>query len=435
MDTGTIRSFHFLLTVIAALSLLVNVSNAQVPTPSSTLAPITISVPAGSPGQPDAQKLLQSAAARLAGLSSCYLELTTTMSATVNGSERVQNASTRLWLQRPSKLVWMAQTGPASVSIISDGSQLLTYIPLLSQYTLEPLTGGVAPRLAEGMHSFGSLMSALFAADPTTSLTTLLSGVAVVGAEIVDGQPAQHLRATTPEGTTDVWLESTGQLPVRVVVSGKRNGMDVTQEIGLKWIANQHIPDAVFAISPPATATKVAAFDQRTLASAVQRAYAASAPPGAAGASMPMRDPPKLLGKAAPDFTVMGLDNRPFQLSSVLGKRVVILDFFATWCGPCRRSMPGVEQLAKRYAAQGVELYAVNQGETAAQVRQFLQQNKLSSNVLLDMNSAVGRAYQVGGIPHLVIIGKDGIVKAEHIGLPADPGPLLEPELKRAIGS
>ena len=69
-------------------------------------------------------------------------------------------------------------------------------------------------------------------------------------------------------------------------------------------------------------------------------------------------------------------------------KNIVILDFWATWCGPCVRAMPITDKIAKQYASKGVVLYAVNQKEDAKTVRGFLSKHKLKLNVLLDSKAA-----------------------------------------------
>ena len=95
--------------------------------------------------------------------------------------------------------------------------------------------------------------------------------------------------------------------------------------------------------------------------------------------------------------------------------------------------MPSVESLAKQYEGQGVELIAMNQGENAAKVKAFLSSAGISPRVALDTRQAVGGKYGVSGIPHLVMIDRQGLVRVAQSGLPQDAKRYLEPQLKNLL--
>lgn len=126
--------------------------------------------------------------------------------------------------------------------------------------------------------------------------------------------------------------------------------------------------------------------------------------------------PHPLLAKPAPSFKLELLDGGEFDLSQQKDKNIVILDFWATWCGPCRRVMPIMEEVANEYKDKGVILIAVNLMESPKAIRSFLQRQGLHPTVALDKDGAVGNAYKTQFIPQTVIIGKYGIVQAVHIG-------------------
>jgi thiol-disulfide isomerase/thioredoxin len=128
-----------------------------------------------------------------------------------------------------------------------------------------------------------------------------------------------------------------------------------------------------------------------------------------------------LVGKPAPDFTLDLVDGKPFHLAESKGKDVVILDFWATWCGPCLQAMPQVERAAAAFKDQNVRLVAVNLQETAAQ--------KLNVTVALDRDGGVADKYGAVAIPQTVIIGRDGQVARLFVG----GGAHLEEQLKAAI--
>ncbi len=138
-----------------------------------------------------------------------------------------------------------------------------------------------------------------------------------------------------------------------------------------------------------------------------------------------------LEGKPAPDFKLTGLDDKPVQLSDLKGS-VVVLDFWATWCGPCVQSLPHLDQVYKDVKDSGVKIYAVNAQEDKDKVQNFVTSKNLSVPVLLDTDGAVLKAYLASGIPQTVIIGKDGQVRKVMVGFGPGTEQTLRSELKAA---
>lgn len=157
----------------------------------------------------------------------------------------------------------------------------------------------------------------------------------------------------------------------------------------------------------------------------VQQAIRGSAPdsvPSGASyqpAQQQSAPPPPSSSAQAPGYQLTLLNGQKVNLSSYRGKKAVVLDFWATWCGPCKQSMPVVSQVANAYRNRGVEFFAVNMAEDAGQIQSFVQQQGLSLPVALDPSGQLAAAFGVSGIPHLVIIGKDGTVKGTHTGADA----------------
>lgn len=123
----------------------------------------------------------------------------------------------------------------------------------------------------------------------------------------------------------------------------------------------------------------------------------------------------KTVGKPAPDFTLKSLDGTDVSLSSLKGK-IVILDFWATWCGPCRKGLPVLMEIAKARANDNVVLWAVDLDESKSKVEDFLKKKGWNLPVLLDAKGKVSQKYGVGGIPHTVVIGPDGVIHSVEIG-------------------
>ncbi len=119
-------------------------------------------------------------------------------------------------------------------------------------------------------------------------------------------------------------------------------------------------------------------------------------------------------GDTAPDFTAELAGGGTFTLSKQNNK-VVLLNFWATWCGPCVREMPAFERLQADYGDR-VAILAVNSMEQTKTVDQFIEQTGYTFPIAYDETGAIGRNFPTDGIPYTLVIGKDGIVKYIFIG-------------------
>ncbi|MCL2318593.1 MAG: TlpA family protein disulfide reductase [Treponema sp.] len=129
---------------------------------------------------------------------------------------------------------------------------------------------------------------------------------------------------------------------------------------------------------------------------------------------------PLLSQKVAPrDFSlplaVPGTLGKMQSLAQLKGK-VVFLNFWATWCGPCRAEMPSMEALHSRYKDKGLEILAVNSGEKLDQVLGFMKTNKLTFPAALDADGKVSGTYGIQAIPTTYLIDRDGYIIARMTG-------------------
>ena len=118
----------------------------------------------------------------------------------------------------------------------------------------------------------------------------------------------------------------------------------------------------------------------------------------------------------APNFTLQSNAGGQVSLASLKGK-VVMVNFWATWCGPCRQEMPHLEALYEKYNGLGFELLAVNVEKNNAEgARKWLQETPVTFPVLFDPENQVTKLYKVQTMPSTVIIGRDGTMRFMHNG-------------------
>jgi thiol-disulfide isomerase/thioredoxin len=122
-----------------------------------------------------------------------------------------------------------------------------------------------------------------------------------------------------------------------------------------------------------------------------------------------------LVGKPAPEFEIGLVGGKRFRWDDYRGK-IVVLDFWASWCGPCMQTLPQVDKVAQEFAAQGVCLVAVNLQETPEQIKQTLDKLHLETTVALDVDGTVAKKYGATAIPQTVIVGRDGNVARVFVG-------------------
>lgn len=118
---------------------------------------------------------------------------------------------------------------------------------------------------------------------------------------------------------------------------------------------------------------------------------------------------------AAPDFTLRDTAGNRVTLSQLKGK-VVLLDFWATWCGPCRQSMPSVQKLHEEYASKGLQVLGVNVDEDPSSVAAFAGKMGITYPVLLAGGTGVDSEYGVTGIPAFLLLDKEGRAADSWVG-------------------
>jgi thiol-disulfide isomerase/thioredoxin len=148
----------------------------------------------------------------------------------------------------------------------------------------------------------------------------------------------------------------------------------------------------------------------------------------------PGKPKPKAAAKAgSPDFTLTALDGSKVTLSALKGKPVVI-DFWATWCGPCRKEIPELVKLYGQFNPKGVTFLGIALNDTPDSLIKLQKDDSVPYPILLGTND-VAKAYQVATIPMLVLLDKEGRIAYHEVGFEPDSGlKALERALNRVSG-
>ncbi|MFH0769608.1 MAG: TlpA disulfide reductase family protein [Chloroflexota bacterium] len=121
------------------------------------------------------------------------------------------------------------------------------------------------------------------------------------------------------------------------------------------------------------------------------------------------------VGNLAPNFQLKNLDGQIVSLAGLRGKPVLV-NFWATWCPPCRFEMPFLQQIYEEWSDRGLILLTIDIGENQTLVEEFLKTNSLTMPVLLDSERSVSRMYTITVIPTTFFIDRDGVIQGRKFG-------------------
>jgi thiol-disulfide isomerase/thioredoxin len=139
-------------------------------------------------------------------------------------------------------------------------------------------------------------------------------------------------------------------------------------------------------------------------------------------------DPALSLHKMAPAFDVVALDGSKFNLDA-MGGRVVLIDFWATWCGPCNEELPHMKKIAKEFAGQPLVIISVSWDSDETKWKNFIEKNEMTWVQYRDADHSLSKQFGVEAIPHYFTIDSDGVLTAEMLGSGSD----VEGKLKKLI--
>ncbi len=374
------------------------------------------------------------------GLEGFSVEQSSALNGELRGQKFDMTMRHKIRARRPNQFSIVAESsqGDAGVQIVSDGQQLSIFYKGFSKYATvaapESLAAAGENQIVQGTLAAGygnQVTSALLAADPQDQLLDKVEQLDYVGLEEIEGRKCHHLAATGKDYDWQLWIAAADEpVPVKFSPDLSKLFQKLTSRGGAKVPPDNVKVDCVVSFG-----------DWQLNPKFGEDAFAFTAPEGAEqagsieeifGQTPGESQPHALLGKPAPAVKLDIYSGGKFDLASQKGK-VVILDFWATWCGPCVQALPIINKVAGDFAKKGVVFYAVNLQEDAATVKAFFEQEQLEVPVLMDAQGETAQAYLANAIPQTVLIGKDGSVQVVHVGLSADLEKTLTAELESLL--
>jgi thiol-disulfide isomerase/thioredoxin len=148
-------------------------------------------------------------------------------------------------------------------------------------------------------------------------------------------------------------------------------------------------------------------------------------------AALPLPALSQDVGKPAPNFD-MSSGGKTVRLADLKG-RVAYIDFWASWCGPCKMSFPWMNEMQAKYADKGLMIISINVDKKREDAEKFLASTPAKFAVVYDPSGKIAERYQPKGMPTSFLVGADGIVRAVHVGFRESDRQELEREITAAL--
>lgn len=356
---------------------------------------------------PDARALLKDSADGLRGFQSYEIDQQVVIEMK-GGLQSHMELPVKVAVSNPGKLRIESNGQLGSTLIVSDGENTWMYIGPLKQYTKVPavsspdaLIKSVNPgigEMLEGLKTKDLYLSAKITGEESVSVGDDKFDCFVVEAAL------DNIKMPVPYsmsgGAMKLWIDKKTKLALKQTTTATIEGGPLrspthmsqsTVMLALKL--NQPVADSFFEFTPPQGAKQVEEFK----------------------GMVPVKATADLSGKAAADFKLKATDGTEYGLADLRGK-VVVLDFWATWCGPCRKELPMLEKIHQDFHDKGLVLLGMNVGEDDDTVGKFLLQTKLSYPILLTAATGIDQNYSVTAYPTVVLIDREGKIVLYHVG-------------------
>jgi thiol-disulfide isomerase/thioredoxin len=363
-------------------------------------------------------------------------ELTLTMKTASEGMKQEIETTYGFAMEKPNKMALRHKRGMAGNTVVSDGTNLFTCLGMVNRYE-EKKAPATLEELFQSAPMAGNMLflDNLLRKDVYGAIMEGVTQMSLAGRETVDGRECDRLSFKQDDFDWEMWI-TTGDQPTVVQVRtdmsksmaamrsdmpGMKSAKMTVENHFANWVTGAELPKDAFAFTPPEGAKKVDSLFENMDEEEPEAGREADGPA-------------TLIGKKAPAFDLSTLDeSRAVVPDPKLTNAIVVLDFWATWCGPCRKALPAVVRATDAFKDKGVVFFAVNEQEQPERIREFLKKNEVTCRVALDEEGQVGNLYKVRGIPQTVIIGRDGTVQAVHVGLDPDLEARLSKELAALV--
>jgi thiol-disulfide isomerase/thioredoxin len=373
------------------------------------LTALTLSSLGAQTQYPEGATITQRAAEARKGFHTLQYKEEVTMETSLAGQNMKISTETSRAVVNPGKMRLETNAQGMSIIIVSDGDQTWMYSSMGNEYTRKSAAMG-PEGMMEGM-GLGGMMPNL----SDIRLTQKTTGEETI---TLDGQkhdcwvirtdmgalelPAAPKGAKLSDAIFTTWIDKKTLLDLQRDVTMKVSVGAMSTDTHIKTVKKDlvidgPIADSTFSFTPPEGAKEV---DKLSLFGGISST-------------------PELVGKAAPDFTVQSVDGKPYSLSSLKGKPV-LLDFWATWCAPCRKAMPSIDKLFQDYKDQGLMVLGVDGAEERTLVQDFLKKTPMAHPAVLSGESTILKDYQVKAFPTFVLIGPDGKIADYQMGFGGD---------------
>lgn len=395
-----------------------------------------------------AREALDRAAKEYAGLRTYQDRMVNTMVIVRKDAQGTETASedhaseTMTWFEQPRKF----KLGMNDMQVISDGSSVYTVWESENQYLEEPFPADVSAAMdSESTYFVRATMSPALVAllrRPASGAEFFRDHIKITGAveDMFDGEECIRLDGTATDRhggeettPTSYWFSRKTGLLVRITSDGTERYRERMEMMGDEeeetivragWdmrLTDVRTDEAIdLSVFRPAEGTeKVTEFAAPDMD--VDDEFEDEEEEGEA-----------LLGQPAPAFEGKLLDGSNFDLGSLKG-RVVVMDFWATWCPPCVVSIPSIQKMSEKYADQPVTVIGINQDQQKTKtVQSFVDKKKITFAQVMD-DGSIGNSYHVTGIPTTVILDKEGVVQYVHVGGSATIGDELGEKVDRLL--
>lgn len=355
---------------------------------------------------PQADKRMQDMSRYLSELKRFSVDADHSLELQIEGQEKQSRSDQRhVLLEQPNRLS-VTPSDDGEGTVVCDGKQLFAYWPSGERYLLNEAPGTFADVLQQEaalLLGAGRTPVQYATGDWYKRAASEAESIALLEPETIDGVACDRIEILQSGMKFTLWIEQGDRpLPRKLLVERQLEEPDAkvdgpTQTLAYSnWNVEPEVTAESFAIVVPEDAEHV-----ETLRTEED--------PETAG-------PHPLLGAKAPDCELTLLDGAAQKLSDFKEKKVVVLDFWALWCGPCIAALPTVDQVATKFADRDVAFFAVNLGDEADAIREFLEKEKLKLPVAVAGESELGKLFHADSIPMTIIIDKQGVVQVVSIG-------------------